>query len=476
MFPLCDERGRVLGFGARALREDQRPKYLNTSDGEVFHKGRMVYGADLARADAARAGRVVLVEGYTDVIALRQAGVPEAVGSMGTALTDSQVDALRRLAPTVLFCQDPDTAGQNAVAKSAAALLDHNAKSAIRGFDFRVVPLPPGQDPADVAVSAGEEGVRSLLARAVPFARFEVERAIESGDLKSTVGRDQVLDKVVPIIAPLPASVLREELTQLVAGRLGVTADTVGSALADPARMARAEAARREEARAAARRSARRPDGAGESPSPEGAGGPARPSGARPQGAGGPARRDPPDPFGGPPDPFHDPGPEHPGAPGPDEWSAGGEFDDPGPEATARTVNGSDRVLDRRERTERAFLSYCLALPEHGEARLAAADLDELFAAPETRRAAEYLKGRLRTPAADLPRGDDALARLVAELVIRAGELEATPAKLELEALQLDLSRLDRLIAGARVSGGEGMRELATKRQQVLDAIRHRLM
>src|SRR4029079_10358865 len=115
MFPLCDERGRVLGFGARSIRSDDRPKYLNSSDNEVFPKGRMVYGADLARGAAARAGRLVLVEGYTDVIALRQAGVPEAVGSMGTSLTDQQVDALLRLAPTVLFCQDPDAAGQEAI-------------------------------------------------------------------------------------------------------------------------------------------------------------------------------------------------------------------------------------------------------------------------------------------------------------------------------------------------------------------------
>src|SRR4029078_3130642 len=100
---------------------------------------------------------------------------------------------------------------------------------------------------------------------------------------------------------------------------------------------------------------------------------------------------------------------------------------------------------------------------------------DELFSAPMTRRAAEYLRGRLRAPAAELPHGDEPLPGLVAELVIRAGQLEATPAKLEIEALQLDLSRLDRLIAGARVSGGEGMRELATERQTVLDAIRHRL-
>src|ERR687884_676860 len=92
MFPLCDERGRVLGFGARALGPDARgPKYLNSSDNEVFHKGSLLYGADLARAPAARAGRVVLVEGYTDAIALRQAGVTDVVGSMGTALTSQQV-------------------------------------------------------------------------------------------------------------------------------------------------------------------------------------------------------------------------------------------------------------------------------------------------------------------------------------------------------------------------------------------------
>src|SRR5215212_5780693 len=159
----------------------------------------------------------------------------------------------------------------------------------------------------------------------------------------------------------------------------------------------------------------------------------------------------------------------------PPHWEdASPVYEDPGPEEGSRGPNGAVKVLGRREQTERAFLAYCLALPSEGEERLAQADLDEVFAAPMTRRAAEYLRGRLRTPAADLPPGDEPLARLVAELVIRAGQLEATPAKLELEALQLDLSRLDRLIAGSRVSGGEGMRDLASKRQGVLDAIRHR--
>ena len=384
MFPLCDERGRVLGFGARALRPDDRPKYLNSSDNAVFHKNEVLYGLDLARPAAARAGRVVLVEGYTDAVALRQAGVAEVVGSMGTALTERQVSALAKVAPTALFCQDPDAAGQEAVSRSITALRDVNRARAGRGVEFRIVRLPPGSDPADVVQRDGADAMRSLLERAVPIARFEVERALEKGDTSSTDGRDRILEQAAAVIRPLPPSVLREELVQLVAGRLGLTDSLVASALSG------ARAPRVTEGRA---------------PSP----------------------------------------------------------------------NGARAALDRREQSERAFLAYCLALPEEGEERLAAADLDELFSAPATRRAAEYLRGRLRSPAGELPAGDEPLARLVAELVIRAGELDATPAKLELEALQLDLHNLDRRIATARTEGHERIGELARERQQVLDAIRHRL-
>ena len=95
MFPSADARGRVLGFGARAMRENQPPKYLNTSDGEIYHKRSQLFGIDLARAAAAQAGRMILVEGYTDVLALHQAGMRNAVGIMGTALTEEQVARAR---------------------------------------------------------------------------------------------------------------------------------------------------------------------------------------------------------------------------------------------------------------------------------------------------------------------------------------------------------------------------------------------
>jgi len=381
MFPLCDERGRVLGFGARALRPEDRPKYLNSSDNAVFHKGRLVYGADLARSAAARAARLVLVEGYTDVIALRQAGVPEVVGTMGTALTDQQIDVLRRLAPTVLFCQDPDAAGQEAISRGTSAVRALNERTRGRGLDFRVVRLPAGSDPADVVRRDGADALRALLEGAVPLARFEVERALERGETRTAEGRDRALEAAAVAIRPLPPSVLREELVQLVAGRLGLTESLVASALAGVRRA-------------------------------------------------------------------------------PDQRASS---------------NGARAALDRREQSERAFLAYCLALPDEGERRLAAADLDELFSSPVTRGAAEYLRGRLGSPAGQLPAGDEPLARIVAELVIRAGELEATPAKLELEALQLDLHNLDRRIATARTGGHERIGELARERQQVLDAIRRRL-
>ena len=112
MFPLTDVRGRVLGFGARAMGEEQRPKYLNTAENEIYHKGRNLYGADLARAHATRAGEVILCEGYTDVIALHQAGIRNTVGLMGTALTEEQVGELARMASSCCWRWMPTAPGR----------------------------------------------------------------------------------------------------------------------------------------------------------------------------------------------------------------------------------------------------------------------------------------------------------------------------------------------------------------------------
>jgi DNA primase len=220
MFPLRDVRGRVLGFGARAMREEREgegerraPKYLNTSDNEVYHKGLHLYGADVARAHAARSGQVLLCEGYTDVIALHQAGLSNAVGLMGTALTDEQVGELARMAPTVLLALDADTAGQEAMLRASRL-------AARRRLELRVVTLPGGMDPAELVQQGGAERMATAVGESVPFVRFRVERVLASGDHSSPEGRDRMIEELRPVFATLPPSAMRMELTRLVAGRL----------------------------------------------------------------------------------------------------------------------------------------------------------------------------------------------------------------------------------------------------------------
>ncbi|WP_372789764.1 DNA primase [Paraconexibacter sp.] len=216
MFPLCDRRGRVLGFGARTLSSQDGPKYLNSNDSAVYHKGLHLFGADLARSAAAKAGEVVLCEGYTDVIALHQAGLTNTVGQMGTALTPDQVAELSRLAPTVHMALDADEAGQKAMLKAASVARG-------RGVTLRVVELPRGKDPADVVADeelGGAEGMRARVAASLPFVTFRVRRALDLGRLDSAEGKDQVIAELRPVFAELPAGALREELTRLVAERI----------------------------------------------------------------------------------------------------------------------------------------------------------------------------------------------------------------------------------------------------------------
>jgi DNA primase len=232
MFPLADTRGRVLGFGARALSEDQRPKYLNTSDNTVYHKGLHLYGADLARAHAAKAGQTILCEGYTDVIALHQAGIRNTVGLMGTALTAEQVGELARMAPTVLLALDADSAGQEAMLRAASL-------AAKRKLELRVVPLPAGTDPAELVQSEGASAIEQAVRASVPFVRFRVERVLGGGDYGSPEGRDRMLDELRPIFATLPPSALRMELTRTVSERLqlpeSLAEQTLASRASSPA-------------------------------------------------------------------------------------------------------------------------------------------------------------------------------------------------------------------------------------------------
>ncbi len=382
-FPLCDARGRVLGFGGRAVGPDQKPKYVNSTDNVVYHKGRHVFGADLARTAAAKAGQVVLCEGYTDVIALHQAGLRNTVGLMGTALTEDQVGELARLAPVVLLALDADSAGQEAMLRAAKV-------AAGRRLELRVVVLPPGQDPADLLVSEGPDGMRERAAASVPFVRFRVERVLGGADLASAEGKDGAVEELRPVLGSLAASALRDELLALAADRLDVLPDKLAQWLAQPGQPA---------ARQPTRRSAPR-DG------------------------------------------------------GPDPGAA-----EPAPPPTRTIVSPSARV-------ERSFLVQCMALPKEGRAALATLDLEHDILTPGYRRAAAFLIAN-EGEAIQAPDGEEELARVLAELQVRAAREAPSRAALEAERLRLELATLDRRINAARAGGEGNVVELALRREEL---------
>ncbi|MEX2413106.1 MAG: DNA primase [Thermoleophilaceae bacterium] len=229
MFPLADARGRVLGFGARAMRDDQGAKYINTSENDVYHKGRQLFGIDKARAVAAKSRRVVVVEGYTDVLALHQAGVAEAVAIMGTALTEHQLAELARAAGadgTVYLALDADRSGQQAMLRAAGIAED-------RDVELRVVELPEGADPAELVAAEGAEAIVGRLEGALSVPEFAVRRVLADAGLGTPEGRDRALGEVGELIAATPErSARRDHLVRLVADRLDVPPDYVVSAVA----------------------------------------------------------------------------------------------------------------------------------------------------------------------------------------------------------------------------------------------------
>jgi DNA primase len=208
LFPLADARGRVVGFQARKLHDDDPlpAKYVNTPESELFHKGWLVYGLDKARAAIAREDRACIVEGNADVIALRQAGLQPVVASMGTALTEKQLEELGRLTKRLWLAFDGDAAG-------ASATLRGMELAAKQGFDVKVVALPPGLDPADDAA-----GFEAKLAAAEPYLVHRVKVEIERAD-----GRESAFRSVKAILDEAPDSPERQDAWRLANDRLGMT-------------------------------------------------------------------------------------------------------------------------------------------------------------------------------------------------------------------------------------------------------------
>jgi DNA primase len=208
MFPLTDARGRIVGFQARKLRDDDplRGKYVNSPEGELFHKSQILYGLNLARAAIAKQERAVVVEGNTDVIALRQTGFEPVVASMGTALTEQQLKELQRLTRRLYLCFDADAAGESAALRGMELAAD-------RGFDLRVVTLPPGRDPADDPETFQDRLVdgESYISYRV---RLEMERASD---------KQEAFQRAQEILNRFDDSPERQEAWRFVNDRLGMT-------------------------------------------------------------------------------------------------------------------------------------------------------------------------------------------------------------------------------------------------------------
>jgi DNA primase len=214
MFPIRDRRGRTLGFGGRAMRPDQGAKYVNTAETEFFHKSQILYGVDLAKGAIAKAARAVVVEGYTDVLALRQAGVEETVAVMGTAITGEQVAALSGMVDEVVLALDADSAGQEAMLRAQRV-------AAGRKMRLRVAAMPAGVDPAEmVAAPGGAERFRALVEAAVELTAFQVGLVLDGTDVASPVERDRALGEVAPILGGMEESASRDDLVRRVAERL----------------------------------------------------------------------------------------------------------------------------------------------------------------------------------------------------------------------------------------------------------------
>jgi DNA primase len=220
LWPIRDLGGDVVGFGARRLFDDDgiEAKYLNTADTAIYHKTKVLFGLDLAKREIAKRRQVVVVEGYTDVMAMHLAGVPTAVASCGTAFGTEHISVIRRLIGDdsfdlgeVIYTFDGDAAGQAAALKA----FDGDQNFAAQTF---VAVAPDGKDPCELRQASGDTAVRDLVARREPLFEFAIRSMLREHDLDSAEGRVAALQRTVPLVARIKREDLRDEYARRLAG------------------------------------------------------------------------------------------------------------------------------------------------------------------------------------------------------------------------------------------------------------------
>lgn len=219
-FPIAAQTGKIIGFGGRALRDDQQPKYLNSKETAIYNKSAVLYNLHRAKEPMRKQNRVVLVEGYMDVIGVARAGVGEIVATCGTRLTGEHVRILRRLVDHVVVNFDSDRAGVEAAERSVRPLLEE-------GFAIRVLELPGGLDPDEYCREHGAEAYRRLLDNAPSYFVWLAEQARKRFDLGAPEGRFEAFEYLRPSIHLLPDKIQRAAVAQNIAERMGVDAGLI---------------------------------------------------------------------------------------------------------------------------------------------------------------------------------------------------------------------------------------------------------
>ncbi|MBS7458056.1 DNA primase [Coralloluteibacterium stylophorae] len=247
MFPIHDRRGRPIAFGGRVLGKDDGPKYLNSPETPLFHKGRELYGLWQVKQAHAKIPRLIVVEGYMDVVALAQYGVDTAVATLGTATTGDHAELLFRSAPDVLFCFDGDRAGRGAAWKALEAVLPRMRDGRQAFFLF----LPEGEDPDTIVRKDGAGGFEQRLQTATPLSEFLFAELSQDINLGTLDGKARLAERARPLLAQIPDGAFGDLMRQ----RLGEITGLAAAPSAGPAALAPAPVPRRAGGAPAPRRS-----------------------------------------------------------------------------------------------------------------------------------------------------------------------------------------------------------------------------
>lgn len=224
LFPIMDERSRVIGFGGRKLPGAEGAKYQNSRDSELYHKSKALYGLNWAKADAVNHGEIVICEGYTDVIGFARAGIPRAIATCGTALTEEHVTMLKRFTRRLVLAYDADEAGQAAADRVYAWERTHD-------IEVAVVELPAGQDPDELARTSPET-LHQAVESARPFLAFRVDRVLSAADLRTPESRAKAADAALEVVAEHPDDLVRDQYVMQVADSCRVDAGLLRDRLA----------------------------------------------------------------------------------------------------------------------------------------------------------------------------------------------------------------------------------------------------